>query len=384
MRIGMMTDMYKPYVSGVTVYISLTKLYLERLGHEVFVFTFGNPKHDEEEKNIVCSPGLPVWGRDMQFNIRYSRSAQKLLKTMDVVHVHHPFLSGAIAIRLCKSAGIPIVFTNHTRYDSYVQIYLPGFLADAGDYFLRDFMPRFYNKIDLVLVPSASMKSVVAELGATEPIVVEPHGMELQPFYTNVDPIDRANFGFSPLDVVMVYVGRLGPEKNLFLLLNSFFEASQTCPEARLLLVGDGPLRHSLQSFVQQIGLTDKVAFAGQIEHDALPAYYSAADFFVTASVTETFGLTVIEAMASGLPVLGIDSPGVGDNIVPGETGLLSLEDPQQFAANMIRLTREAGFRKQLGQQARKASEHYDIENAVIRLLQIYQNAKEIVRTRSG
>lgn len=127
MRIGMMADIYKPHVSGITNDISLNKRVLEQAGHEVFIFTFGDLDYPDEETNVIRSPGLPLVDTGYYLNYRYSRKAKALLQTMDLVHVNHPFLSGRLALRYCRPLHIPIVFTNHTRYDLYAQAYMPSF-----------------------------------------------------------------------------------------------------------------------------------------------------------------------------------------------------------------------------------------------------------------
>ena len=125
MRIGMMADTYKPYVSGVTNYIDLNKRYLEQAGHDVFVFTFSDPDFVDNEPRIIRSPGLPLSDTGFFLSLKYSREAKLLLQSMDLVHVHHPFLSGRLALHYCHPENIPIIFTNHTRYDLLAQAYIP-------------------------------------------------------------------------------------------------------------------------------------------------------------------------------------------------------------------------------------------------------------------
>src|SRR5512143_680358 len=125
MRIGMMADVYKAHVSGVTHYVELNKRYLEKAGHEVYVFTFGDPQSQDPEPRVVHSPGLPLLDTGYHVSFTYSRPAKKLLQSMDLVHVQHPFVSGRLALHYCQPLYIPIVFTNHTRYDLYARAYLP-------------------------------------------------------------------------------------------------------------------------------------------------------------------------------------------------------------------------------------------------------------------
>ena len=126
MKIGMMADTYKPHISGITNYIELNKRAFENAGHEVHVFTFGDLDHQDDETRIVRSPGVPLADTGFYLSLRYSKEAKELLQSMDIVHVHHPFLSGRLALHYCRPKQIPIIFTNHTRYDLYAQAYFPA------------------------------------------------------------------------------------------------------------------------------------------------------------------------------------------------------------------------------------------------------------------
>ncbi|HEX7972887.1 MAG TPA: glycosyltransferase, partial [Anaerolineales bacterium] len=165
MRIGMLADVYKPHVSGITIYISLNKKYLEALGHEVFIFTFGDEDYPDEEKKVIRSQGLPLLDTGYYISFRYNQQARRLLRTMDVVHVHHPFLSGTLAQHYCRPRGIPIIFTNHTRYDLYAQAYLPGLPEAFGETALQAYLPSFCRSCDLVISPSQGVKEVLRSFG---------------------------------------------------------------------------------------------------------------------------------------------------------------------------------------------------------------------------
>jgi 1,2-diacylglycerol 3-alpha-glucosyltransferase len=185
MRIGMMVDMYKPHTSGITTYVALNKKALESLGHKVFVFTFGDMEYEDDELNVVRSPGVPLNFNDTGFNMsfRYGKVAQRKVRSMDLIHVHHPFLSGQLAIRYAVARGIPVVYTNHTRFDLYAQHYMPSFVPDAvGMAFLKSYLPSFCRRCDLVISPSAGIKVVMRDLGVDVPIEVIPNGVEVEPF----------------------------------------------------------------------------------------------------------------------------------------------------------------------------------------------------------
>ena len=376
MRIGMMADVYKPHISGITTYIALNKTTLEDQGHEVFVFTFGDEDHSDDEPNVIRSRGLPILDTGYYISLSYTRRARLLLNTMDVVHVHHPFLSGSMALRYCRPRGIPILFTNHTRYDLYAQAYLPIVPDVIGETALQTVLPVFCRACDVVIAPSPGMRDVLVRFGVDVPVEVVPNGVDLRRFRQLVEPLDRAQLGYQDNDVVLIYVGRLGPEKNLTFLLRSFIGAAQAYDHVRLLLVGDGPERDNLQDRLKHAGMEARVHFTGMVPYDQIPCYLAMADAFVTASVTEVHPLSVIEAMAAGLPILGIVSPGVGDTVKDGETGyLVAGEDLASFTAKMVRMIIEGEQRRKMGEQARLEAENYAIERTTQIMLDCYQRA---------
>jgi glycosyltransferase involved in cell wall biosynthesis len=370
----MLADGYKPHVSGITNVIALSKRFLEEAGHDVYVFTFGGDDYQDDEPNIIRTRGVPLIDTGYYVSVRYSSQAQKILRTMDLVHVHHPFTSGRLAIRYCTSRGIPIVFTNHTRYDLYAQAYLPMIPEAFGDAFLRAYMPSFCKSCDLVIAPSAGLRDVLVHFGVDTPIEVIPNGVDIKPFGAVEQPIPRQKFGFKQDDIVLTYMGRLGIEKNLPFLLRSFAGIANTYENVRLLVIGDGSDRENLEERVRLMGLAERVHFTGMVPYNDLPAYMAAADAFVTASVSEVHPLSVIEALASGLPVVGIQSPGVGDTIQDGITGYLAPEeDMAAFTAKLSRIVTDSENREKMSRQAKQAASLYAIENTTEIILEHYQ-----------
>ena len=374
MRIGMMADAYKPHVSGITNYISLTKRFLEKAGYEVYVFTFGGGDYQDDESNIIRTRGMPLVDTGLYFSARHSSQAQKLLRNMDLIHVHHPFTSGQLAIRYCRAQGIPLIFTNHTRYDLYAHAYLPMVPDALGDAFLRAYLPSFCKACDLVIAPSPGLKDVLINLGVEASIEVIPNGVDIKPFQSVEGSIARNELGFKEEDIILTYMGRIGPEKNLPFLLRAFAGIAGAYDNVGLLIIGDGAERENLEDRVRIMGISDRVHFTGMIPYPDLPAYMSVADAFVTASVTEVHPLSVIEAMASGLPVVGIQSPGVGDTIEDGVTGFLAPEeDLAAFTAKLSRMVTDHEARQKMSQQAIDTSKIYSIENTTQIMIDRYQ-----------
>ena len=374
MRIGMMADAYKPHVSGITNYIDLNKRYLEKAGHEVFVFTFGDQDYHDDERQVIRSPGLPIVNTGYYLSFNYNRAARKLLQTMDVVHVHHPFLSGRLALRYCEPLRVPIIFTNHTRYDLYAQAYLPLLPEEISDSFLQAYMPPFCEAMNLVISPSEGMAGILRGMGVSAPIAVIPNGVELQLFY-KAEPQSRADFGFTPSDILLIYTGRIATEKNLSFLLQAFAGVAQALDHVYLVVVGGGQkqIEAEIQEITAKLKIDQRVRFTGMVTYENLPSYLAMCDAYVTASVTEVHPLSVIEGMASGLPIMGIDSPGLSDTVEDGVTGFLATEELAAFTAKLTRLCLDVSLRKQMGNAARQASTRYAIERTTRVMLDHYE-----------
>jgi 1,2-diacylglycerol 3-alpha-glucosyltransferase len=374
MRIGMLVDTYKPHVSGITTYIDLNKRRLEKMGHEVYVFTFGDLEYADDEERVFRSPGVPLADTGYYLSLRYSREAKKAVQTMDVAHVHHPFLSGRMAIHYCRQAGIPVVFTNHTRYDLYAQTYLPLMPEEVSQSLLQAYMPSFCAAMDLVISPSKGMEEVLRQLGVTAPIAVVPNGVNLGHFH-QAAPLSRQKLGFKSTDILLIYAGRLALEKNIEFLLRAYAGVTQVVKNVRLLIVGGGQkqIEDDMKALASELGISERVLFTGMITYEDLPAYLAMCDAFVTASVTEVHPLSVIEAMSAGLPVVGIHSPGVSDTVEDGRTGFLATHDLPAYTAKLTRLCLDPELIAQMGDAARRASIAYDITRTAKIMLGHYE-----------
>ena len=306
--------------------------------------------------------------------MRYSRNAKKILQTMDIVHVHHPFLSGRLALRYCRPLHIPVVYTNHTRYDLYAQAYLPMMPDEVSTSLLQAYMPSFCKAMDLVITPSAGMEKILRQLNVDSHIEVVPNGVDLKSFHS-AKPLSRADFGYKDDDILLVYAGRIALEKNLPFLFDSFKGISQAIPNVHLLIVGSGVQQYDdeIRSLVSEMQLSDRVRFTGRITYDKLPAYLAMCNIFVTASVTEVHPLSVIEGMGAGLPIMGIESVGVGDTVQDGVTGFLATHDQPAFTAKLMRLCLDLNLRQQMSYSARRASSAYAIEETTKVLLRHYE-----------
>ncbi|MBI4315996.1 MAG: glycosyltransferase [Chloroflexi bacterium] len=377
MRIGMLADVYKPHISGVTHYISQNKKALEQWRHKVYVFTLGNESFEDDELYVVRSPAIPLADTGYNLGFRYSRLAQRKLASMDVAHVHHPFISGQLAIRYCRRRNIPVVFTNHTRYDLYAQAYLPMMPGALSESFLQVYMPNFCAACDMVIAPSAGLVKVLRSFGVESPVEVIPNGIDLAPFQTVAEAHARAELGLADRDRVLIYVGRLAPEKNLTFLMRAFVGAQSAVENLHLLLVGDGPEADNLRDRAALAGVGDRVHFLGAVPYETVPGLLKLADAFVTASLTEVHPLSLIEALTAGLPALGIASPGIEDTIIDGANGFLCPNDIAAFTGKLTRLMLDDELRRRFAAGAAASAAQYDVRITAAALLACYERVIE-------
>ncbi len=381
MKIGMVTAVYKPTVNGVTHMISLYKKQLEALGHEVTIFTLGEPDPAGDEPGVVRSPAVAL-GNGYYVSMRYNREAQRLLREMDILHCHHLFMSVTLAHRY---AHCPIVYTNHTRYDLYGGTNTP-LPQPAADAIMRQVWPEYTDRADVVITPSESVRQVMLSFGVQRPIVVIENGIDLAPFHQPTRPHTKADYGLPDSAVVCVYVGRLSVEKNLPVLLQQFAVARELAPDLHLLVVGHGPDADTLPAVARELNIEDAVQFLGKVNYAEMPNLLAAADIFATASVTEVHPLTVIEAMGAGLPVAATRSPGMVDLVESGKTGYLVKDPTTGLAAALVALATNPPQRTEMGRAAYQASQPYDIHRTVCKTLDLYERLRlerpDLKRTR--
>ncbi|MCL2882519.1 MAG: glycosyltransferase [Coriobacteriia bacterium] len=375
MRIGLFADAYLPYISGVTNHIRLYKRYFEEQGHEVYLFTFGNRNYPDDEPNVIRSLALP-WGKSgWSFSMVYGKEARDLLPTLDLVHVHHPFQSGRMMLPYVKRYDLPLVFTNHTRYDIYSDAY-GSLIPQAPRYaVLASMLKSVVVASNLVICPSASIAQWLADFADYPLAVTIPNGIDIEAFaHPHPGAYSREQLGIAADDVVFCYVGRLSPEKNTDYLFDEFLRAARDLPQAKLLVIGGGKDLDACRERALESSHSDQVIFTGELPYNELPALEALADVFVTGSVSEVHPLVVLEAMAASLPVVAITSPGIADTVIEGVCGLLgAAPEPGELSDNLVRIARDASLRAHLSEGALACARQYSLDNTAGKVLEHYE-----------
>jgi glycosyltransferase involved in cell wall biosynthesis len=376
-KVGIFVDSYKPLVTGVVHAVSLIRRELEDLGHEVHVFApSARGYHDQEPRvhrfwaiNLSTRVGAPL-------AFPYSRRLFGLIPRLglDVIHTQHPFPVGRLGAYFARRLDLPLVYTFHTQYEQYAH-YIPlnRRLVQAA---ARWLVVSHAERCDVITCPAPSAVEILSGYGVRRPIEMLANGIDLRPF-EGARPGDlRARLGIGPAERVILYCGRLAKEKNLTFMLRALRDLLRRREGVRLILVGDGAETPTLVRETAQLGLDERVRFAGPVPYAHVPAVYAAADVFVMTSVTEVRPLALLEAMAVGLPVVAVAADGLTDTVTPGVDGLLTPHDATAFAAAVERLVDDEATRRAMGRRAQQTARRYSIATTTRRLVEIYGEAR--------
>jgi glycosyltransferase involved in cell wall biosynthesis len=273
-----------------------------------------------------------------QFRMAFPLPA-KLLATLprmpfDVIHTHSMFFIGCLGAYLAQFRKMPLVFTYHTLWTEYAH-YLPvdhGFTRTQAVWVSREFC----NRATRVIAPTYGIRELLGSYGVERPIVVLPSGVDVSVFASSVAQAPKIRAGGGP---IALFVGRLGKEKNVDLVLDAFDVAARRIPDLRLFVVGSGPHEGELRRHANALASSPRIRFTGALPQAELGAYYAAADAFVFASTTETQGLVLLEAMTHGVPVAAVDCA-VSREVVAAESGVLSNERAQDLGEAIVALVR--------------------------------------------
>lgn len=376
MRIGIFTNAYEPILNGVVNSIKGFKQGLEHEGHQVYILAPRYPGHHDDSDEIFRFASVSV-NKAIDFPLAVPGSVS-LIRTikdldLDIIHAHHPFLLGSLGKNLGRRWDIPVTATIHTQYEQYSH-YIPLNKA-AVSMATRAMVRRFCASVDMVLTPSESMRQYLIANGISDKVEVVPNAVDVDKFKTQNDDqtaLIRNRLGLSNDDFVIGNVGRMAQEKNIDFLLDMVDRIKDRLPNVRLLLVGGGPQLERLSAKAAFMGLGDRVIFTGPVQYEEVPAYISAIDLFVMASVTEVQPLSLIESMASGTPVLGVRAFGSQDIISDGIDGFLVDLDYDHYRDKIELLAGDRDLLCSFGQSAGKSAEQYSLANATRKLLDCY------------
>ncbi len=385
MKVALVSDCFWPRINGVTISIQTFRDELERQGHQTLVLAPAYP-------NANADPELPRVRRFRSTRNFLSREDRDVLPdafpeifaaldefSPDIVHFNTEFgmfLAGSL---WCKLHHKPVFITCHTNWEFYIKHYAPLLPSMFARAIARHYMLRAYSNADYILMPGSQMQDLLFSYGVCGPFHVLQTGIDSAGFRSNPEELDAfrqhldAEAPWLAGKRLLLYVGRLGNEKNISFLLPVLALVRESVPETALVLIGDGPYRKKILKEAKKQGLGNCIHAPGYMDRKDLRLAYGSADVFVFPSKTETQGLTTIEAMMCGSPVVAIGEMGTRDVMQGDHGGFMVPDDTQAFADAVIRLLLDGTLRAEKSAEAREWATRFDVTATTRQLVGHYE-----------
>ena len=357
MNIGIFSDTYSPQVNGVVSSILTLEKKLREQGHNVYIFTISHPQAEHDSPYVYRMASVPfIFLKDHRVGIMYSNKAVHKIKRLklDLILSQTEFSMGIFARMMAKRLEIPIIHTYHTVYEDYMHYVSKG--IELSPRIARKYSKSFCNHVDGVVAPTKKTEKLLKSYGVQKPIRIIPTGIDFTPFKPeHYIPSEVAHlkevFHIQLEDPIILFVGRVAKEKSIDVLIKAMPMVLEKIPNAKLVIVGDGPSRLELEELAKNLDVRDSVIFTGMQPWNTIGRMYQLGDVFVSASVTETQGLTFAEAMAAALPVVAMEDESIAGFVRDGYNGRL-FHNVEELAAALYEVLSDSSYRKQLSENA--------------------------------
>lgn len=391
MRVGIFTESYPPLVNGVSTSILMLEHALTKLGHEVFIITVSDNKKDyvlENNGHILRLPSVNLANcYDYKMTSVYPIKAVNMIKKMnlDVIHSNVEFTVGIFARVVSEQLSIPLVHTYHTNWEDYTHYITKNkkILDDICKKLLKYLVVFFEDKtVTELIVPSNKIYNLFKDkYKFTKNIHIIQTGIETSKFYKekfNLKDINslKKKIGIKKKDFVVMTVSRLAKEKSVDRIINNHKELVKKYSNMKLLIVGDGPDIDKLKDEAKSLGVSDSVIFTGKVPLSDIPIYYQLGNVFVTASKSETQGLTVVEAISSSLPIVAVKDDSFVNSVIEDFNGFVFTDD-EKYINSISKLYEDKDLYNRLSNQSRLLSEDFSSEYFALKVLKVYETAIE-------
>lgn len=384
MKILITTDLFTTETNGVVTSVKNLSDELVARGHEVRILTVADGWHSCQIGNVYYIRSVPLGAiyPDVRMPTSYHhRFIKELIKwEPQVIHSQCEFFSFQFARYISKKTGAPIVHTYHTLYEQYATYVLP--IKGVGEKAVGKLSKFRLKKVQCVIAPTRKVEDTLRSYGVAAPISVVPSGIRLEQHSKRLESAERsagrASLGIGENDTVLLNIGRLGNEKNLDELVRYFADVLPEYGNLKFLIVGDGPAREMLEELTDALGIRDHVIFTGMVPPTQVQEYYQLGDIFVSASTSETQGLTYIEAAANGLPLLCRQDPCLRDVMVRGENGY-DYTDVEGFRQGLDAILTDPQWRIAAGERSRQIAASFGKDAFGSAVEDIYENVLHTV-----
>lgn len=389
MKIGIFTDTYLPDINGVVTSVELLRKKLEEAGHDAYVIcTYKGMYKIKVEGKIIRLPGVEVkklYGYALTTPVHFLFIDELKKLNLDLIHAETEFGVGIFANIVASHLNLPIVRTYHTTYEDYTH-YINFLKSDRLDVGLKKFVAYwsklYCNNCVKLITPSNKTKEMLENYGVRTAIDVIPTGIELERFKSENNDLNkslniRKEYGIKDDEKLLIFVGRIAKEKSIDMIIDAFKKVKADNLKIKLLIVGAGPSLDELINYTKDNDLSDYIFFAGKKPFSEVPTYYHAADGFISASTSETQGMTYIEALASGLVVLAHFDEVLDDIIIENKNGYF-FNDANDIYETIVKFNNLS--KKELDTMAEYASksvEKYDANIFGDTSIKLYEEAIE-------
>jgi 1,2-diacylglycerol 3-alpha-glucosyltransferase len=374
--------MYLNDINGVVTHVRALTQGLRAMGHEALVVTAdaGADRHYLEDGVLHC-PALRVrriYGYGAALPISSQRLALIRAFRPDIIHIHTELGIGLSGLAAAKLLRKPLVYTLHTMYDNYIYYVSPRLFIRAATYFSHQYLKMMAKSANALIGPSRKCEEYFHNLGVHKRVAVIRNPVELEMFSPAPPPPERerdfrAEYAVPASAMLVCFVGRLGHEKNVATLLSYWREALSAEDDIYLLVIGDGPALPELRRQAERDNIADRVIFTGRVEHEELPFYYRICQAYITASLTDTDSISVLEGMATGLPVLQLYDELNQERVREGLNGFVfktAAEMGEKLRA--LRLMPPAAYAR-LRQSVLQSTSEVKITNVAAHVLGVYE-----------
>lgn len=379
MKILITTDLYTTNTNGVVTSVRNLMEELSKKGHEIRVLTVSEKLKSHQDEKIYYIKSLPLGAVYPDVRMPLSNHHHRFIRELidwkpDLIHSQCEFFSYQYACYISRKAGAPIVHTYHTLYEQYVTYIFPS--QRIGAFFVGKLSKYRLRKAEAVVAPTQKVETVLKSYGLRNPIHVVPSGIALEQHKQRISEEERkrrrAELGIPEDALVLLNLGRLGTEKNLTEIIELFAVARSQNSKLELLIVGDGPARKDLEATAERLGVAENVIFTGMVPPEEVHAYYQLGDVFVSASTSETQGLTYVEAAANGLPLLCRKDPCL-DGVLVDQCNGWEYEAEEEFCDIIHAILNNPGWCQTAGTQSEQIAASYDKSNFAQKIEAIYE-----------
>lgn len=385
MHVGFFSDTFLPTVDGVSMSTGVLGEVLEARGHRVFAFAPSCPpgRPSSPAARVTGVHRVPSIGfagyrgyrLALPVDIRVCRTARR--SGLEIIHSHTPFSLGLLGLQTARALRLPLVYTHHTDYPAYSRHYVPGPVAMKRRLAQR-LVATFGNASSVVIAPSSATAADLRSYGVKTAISVVPSAVDPTFFASPISEEQgiRDLCKIPAAARIVLTVSRLGPEKEIDLLLRGFSMIRARRPDTWYIVVGEGPDRSRLSSLARSLRVEDRVIFLGRVDARAdLARVYAVSDVYMHASRTETQGLTLAEAAAAGLPVVAIRDSAVTETVKNGDNGFVVEAGPEALAERVLGLLEDPGLAAVLGARGRRLATAFGPRLVSEQILRVYEAA---------